>query len=318
MSSFDYFNGFSGFPDNSFHTLAEAYWENGYQTLMPSVGKAIFVPGWQMRGEKPVEHDDLLLAVNHYTENNLSLVYGPACPVVCIDIDDKDNAHDLEALTFETLGPTPLISVGNWPKRKLLYRKAEGHKFLTRRFQPILEVFGGSGQTVLEGLHPGTLRPYSWVEASPATLPLAELPEITMAHMGIFERAVLRWMQHKGLKHSERPGAFGKEASAMSGPVADMLAQMRMERASTKTPQEFIGCITTHVQKMRPGNRHHIMTATVAAMVRREWSDSRIFEFLRKPYIDKFGDHFSLRTNKVTKAITSARTRVDKWAPQFH
>lgn len=314
-----YYSGFSGFPA-LFHQSAEDYWNNGYRTLMPANGKAAFMRNWQLRGEQPICLDDLLTACEHYRNHNLSLVYGPACPVIAIDIDSKEYAEEIESLAFEALGATPLISIGNYPKRKLIYQKQNAQKVLSRRYRPVVDLFGHNGQTVLEGIHPNTKRAYQWDSESPATVPVEQLPVATEGALEVFQRALVNWMREKNIIDIARPGAFGRDAAFGTGFLTDDLAKMRMERASCNTPQEFTACVTRHLKAMDPalGNRHGIMTVTVAAMVRRGWTDEHIMHVLQTHYIDRFGDHFSARTNKVVKAINSAREKAKRWQPQFH
>jgi len=301
-----------------FHQKLSSYWYNGYRTLMPADGKAIFVKGWPSRGSIPITEAELAPSEAYYRRHNLSVVYGPACPIIAIDIDSKSHASDLELLAFEALGATPLISIGDYPKRKLIYAKVDGQEYHTRRYQPYVEIFASTGQTVLEGIHPGTGKPYSWITQSPADTPLSEVPQVTANQLHVFERALFGWMREKGLVLWNQPGMIGRNASDASGKNGTLLAQMRMERKSCETKQEFIACVTRHLKQMDPAksNRHSIMTATVAAMVRRDWSDERIMPLLQKHYIKRFGDDRSLRTNKVIKAITSARRR-QTWQPQY-
>ena len=313
-TNYDY-SGFSG-NETMFHQKLSLYWHNGFRTLMPADGKAIFVKGWPSRGSIPITEAELAPSEAYYRRHNLSVVYGPACPIICIDIDSKEHANDLELLAFEALGPTPLISIGDYPKRKLIYAKVDGEEYKTRRYQPFLEIFASTGQTVLEGIHPGTGNPYTWVTQSPADTPLSEVPKVPASRLHVFERAVFGWFREKGLVLGEQPGIIGRNQSGASGTNCILLARLRMERKSCETKQEFIACITRHLKSMEPGTRHSIMTATVAAMVRRDWSDERIMALLQKHYIKRFGDDRSLRTNKVIKAITSARRR-QTWQPQY-
>lgn len=284
---------------------------------MPSEGKKIWIKGWQHRGHVPIVEAELEPAAAFYNRHNLSVVFGPACPIIAVDIDSKDHAHDLEALVVEALGATPLISIGDYPKRKLIYAKVDGDVYESRRFQPFIELFCNSGQTVLEGIHPKTNKPYSWVTQSPADTPVSDLPKVSAKQLNVLERAIFGWMRENGYALGTKAGVIGRGQSYQTGEQADLLAQMRMERKSCETQQEFIACITRHLKAMEVGTRHCIMTATVAAMVRRDWSDERILALLQKHYMKRFGDDRQLRTKKVLKAITSARRRTT-WQPQYH
>jgi len=302
---------YSGFSGNSclFHHRAIQYWDNNYRTIMPADGKAIYLKGWPLRGEMPASREEVEQGVAYYQRHNLALVYGPACPVVTIDIDSKEHAVDLETLTVEALGATPLVSIGNYPKRKLLYRKAPGFNYPTKRFQPWMEVFSSKGQTILEGIHPSTSKPYTWVSQSPADTPVSELPQVTTRQLNILEEAFYGWLREKNIVEVEKPGVNGLRNFHHTSWKSDELTAMRAERSFCNTPQEFRACVIRHLKKMRPGTRHQIMTVTVNAMVNRGWGDEHIMSVLGKYYIQKFGDDRSLRTNKVVKAITSARRR---------
>ena len=302
---------YSGFSGDSclFQHKAIQYWHNSYRTLMPADGKAIFIRDWPLRGEMPATLDEIEQGVTYYQRHNLALVYGPACPIVCIDIDSKEHAIDLETLTVEALGATPLVSIGDYPKRKLLYRKAPGFNYPTKRFQPWMEVFASKGQTILEGIHPTTCKPYTWISQSPADTPVSELPGVTTRQLSILEEAFYGWLREKNITIVTKPGAGGSLTSYTPSWNSDEITAMREERSRCKLPHEFRECVIRHLKKMKPGTRHQIMTVTVNAMVNRGWGDDHIMSVLGKYYIQKFGDDRSLRTNKVVKAITSARRR---------
>ena len=296
-----------------FHEIAEDYFEQGVQTLMPAVGKAVFVKGWQLRGECAISLDDLLCATEHYTEHNLSVVYGSACPIIAIDIDltDAAQADGLEELVFEVLGGTPLVSIGNAPKRKLIYAKADGWaQYRSRKFRPVVEIFADSGQTILEGIHPDTKRPYTWRGPSLADVPVWELPKVTTSRMALLETAITEYIAEVGLDQPQSPmGVMRADRTrpAWQGSLDDELARMKMERRSASTPAELRATIISHVDEMQPGNRHAILMTSVAAMVHAGWTDDEIWAVMLPRYIERFGDHHDLRTNKVLKAIQSSR-----------
>ena len=305
-----------------FHEIAEDYFEQGVQTLMPAVGKAVFVKGWQLRGECAISLDDLLCATEHYTEHNLSVVYGSACPIIAIDIDlmDAAQADGLEELVFEVLGGTPLVSIGNAPKRKLIYAKADGwDQYSSRKFRPVVEIFADSGQTILEGIHPTTKRPYTWRGPSLADVPVWELPKVTTSRMALLETALVDYIAEVGLM----PSPMGtmradRTRAAWQGSINDELARMRMERRSASTAEELRATLISHIDEMQPGNRHAILTVTVAAMVHAGWTDDEIWAVMIPRYIERFGDHHDLRTNKVFKAIqNSRRTEGLQWSQKL-
>ena len=293
-----------------FHEIAENYYNQGIQTLMPAVGKAVFVKGWQLRGECAISLDDLFCATEHYTEHNLSVVYGSACPIIAIDIDltDATQADQLEELVFEVLGGTPVVSIGNAPKRKLIYAKADGwDQYRSKKYRPVVEIFADSGQTIFEGIHPDTKRAYSWRGPSLADTPVWELPKVSSSRMALLETALVDYIAETGLMR-EPMGVMRADGSRPAPTnLGDQLARMKMERRSASTPEELRAVIISHVEEMEPGNRHAILTTAVPAMVHSGWTDDEIWEVMLPRYIERFGDHYDLRTNKVIKAINSAR-----------
>lgn len=104
---------------------------------------------------------------------------GVACGrVVAIDIDllDGQAAHVIEQLARDMLGDTPLVRVGLWPKRMLIYRTAK--PFAGFKKHP-LEVLARGQQFVAYSVHPGTGKPYAWPQEDLAGVHLDDLPEVT-------------------------------------------------------------------------------------------------------------------------------------------
>ena len=304
-----------------FHETATDYFENGVQTLMPSAGKVPVIKGWQTRGECAICLDDLLIATEHYDSHNLSVVYGPACPIITIDIDlmDPTHADELEALVFEVLGGTPVVSIGQAPKRKLVYAKADAwDQYESRKYRPVVEIFASSGQTVFEGMHPKTRRPYTWRGRSLADTPVWELPSASTSRMALLETAIVDYIAETGLGAAAVvPMGNTEVRSVWQGEESHLLARMRMERRSASTPHELRNVIISHLKEMGQGTRHTIVTACIAAMVHAGWTDAEIWAVMTPFYIVRFGDD-NHRTDKVQKAIhSSRRTEGLQWSQKI-
>jgi len=90
-------------------------------------------------------------------------------PAVDIDVDDADMAARLEKFVKRELGPAP-ARVGRPPRVVLPYRLAEDQVMTKRRINLIgpngdphaIEFLGSGQQYVVEGIHPATLKPYTW------------------------------------------------------------------------------------------------------------------------------------------------------------
>lgn len=108
----------------------------------------------------------------------------PCGTIVGIDIDilaDAEVAQQIEKLAREMLGDTPLVRIGNAPKRLLVYRTDA--PFAGTKKHPI-EVLAEGQQFVAYGIHPDTEKPYTWPDENPSDVDISRLPLITeeMAH----------------------------------------------------------------------------------------------------------------------------------------
>lgn len=111
--------------------------------------------------------------------------------VAAVDIDARvpERADAMEAVAREALGDTPLLRMGRWPRRVLLYRCRE--PVVTVRWQD-LEVLGLGCHVLAYGIHPRTGKPYTWGAAGePARTPIAELPCIGNEDVERFMRGAI-------------------------------------------------------------------------------------------------------------------------------
>ena len=90
--------------------------------------------------------------------------------------------------TEQMLGTTPLVRIGRAPKTLLGFRceKDPFRKLSTGTFvmpdgsEAKVEILADGQQFVADGIHPDTGQPYLWPAGSPETVPLAEVPPITL------------------------------------------------------------------------------------------------------------------------------------------
>jgi hypothetical protein len=101
---------------------------------------------------------------------------GIACgtKVIGIDIDETDaeEAARFHQIALEVLGDTPLVRIGQFPKRLLVYRARE--PINTMRCG--VEVLGCGSKFVAFGIHRETEKPYYWPEDSPTDTDIGALP----------------------------------------------------------------------------------------------------------------------------------------------
>ena len=103
-----------------------------------------------------------------------------------VDVDvlsDAELAHRVQALAVQHLSCTPLIRVGRWPKRLLVYRKQPG-TIRSVSFKAAsgngdgIEILSDGKNFVMHGVHAETGQPYHWIgecnplEDTPLSAPL--------------------------------------------------------------------------------------------------------------------------------------------------
>jgi hypothetical protein len=104
----------------------------------------------------------------------------PCGEVVAVDIDllDPAVAAQVEEIAAGVLGASPVVRIGQAPKRLLVYRTDE--PFRAIRAHPI-EVLGLGAQFAAYTIHPGTGRPYAWPVEELVDVHVADLPTTTEA-----------------------------------------------------------------------------------------------------------------------------------------
>jgi hypothetical protein len=194
---------------------------NGYPPL-PAKGKAVHLPGWT---NLVVTAEMIQVWPQHkkwgsYTNTGILTRDTPALD---IDIKDETLADDLEAFTrgyFNGAGRL-LRRIGEWPKRALLFRTdvpfpkmsakfiAPGRKFIDPKTGKDhvhkLEILCDGEQLIADGIHPDTLKPYTWNDHTPWEVPAAELMLLTEDQARRWLKAATELLVARGWQHvSER------------------------------------------------------------------------------------------------------------------
>ncbi|MFM2090835.1 MAG: hypothetical protein RLZZ127_1324, partial [Planctomycetota bacterium] len=116
---------------------------------------------------------------------------GIACGTVVgidIDITDAASATAVERLARARFGETPLLRIGQAPKRLLVYRAAEPFPSIQRAN---IQILARGRQFLAYAIHPVTARPYEWPDESPLDVDLASVPAVTFEAVQAFlEEAV--------------------------------------------------------------------------------------------------------------------------------
>ncbi|HEY4232208.1 MAG TPA: bifunctional DNA primase/polymerase, partial [Lacipirellulaceae bacterium] len=107
-----------------FARLAEKMIDNGYDSVVPVLPgqKNPRYNGWTAGCYKPTNLRFLENHVRQFPSDSIALPCGRLTIGIDIDSDDAAMSHALQTLAFEELGETPLIRIGRWPHRMLVYR----------------------------------------------------------------------------------------------------------------------------------------------------------------------------------------------------
>ena len=160
-----------------FKTFAPAVFANGYTPLpIRPRTKMTRLPRWQFLCGRSLRPSKLQGFVAKYPCDSVGLACGA---IIAIDIDslDETRAGILQGVAEEILGPTPLLRIGRYPKRMLIYRSADPSP-RTQRLGDI-EILGNKAYVLAFGIHPQTGRPYEWTGgASPVDLRRDQVPAV--------------------------------------------------------------------------------------------------------------------------------------------
>jgi hypothetical protein len=167
-------------------TLRQTYWRNGYRPV------PVYTRQKRPRGNGWLA--DALqnppVGATRWPEI-VALSTGLATgPLAGFDVDVLIQAV-VDRIVWETeqmLGTTPLVRIGRAPKTLLGFRCEPDpfRKLSTGTFvmpdgsEAKVEILADGQQFVADGIHPDTGQPYLWPAGSPETVPLAEVPPITL------------------------------------------------------------------------------------------------------------------------------------------
>jgi hypothetical protein len=149
---------------------------------LPLNGKRPLMEGWARLGDV-TEHEIRRWTRTRPAETNTGVLTRTS-PAFDIDLLDPEAAEAVERLArerFEESGVFP-VRFGNLPKRAILFRCDEPfEKIAVELVGPSgtdgekLEFLANGQQLVVDGIHPDTLRPYSWQGGRPGDIRRADL-----------------------------------------------------------------------------------------------------------------------------------------------
>jgi hypothetical protein len=169
-------------PGRWYATLAPMLVRHGYAPV-PCTGKRCFEPRWQ--STTPSEPRIAAWCRTH-ASHGVGIVLH-SLVAIDIDADDRGLADRLDAAALEMLGEAP-VRIGQWPRRARLYR-SDG---TIATSDGAVEIRTGARTLNVFGPHPNTRKPYTWLGASPMTVPAAELLQIQAQQVAAFRADLAR------------------------------------------------------------------------------------------------------------------------------
>jgi hypothetical protein len=179
--------------------------------------------GWNTA--RPARHQIISL-IRTFPESAIGVAVPDTAFIVDSDILDESVQAKVLKGAFATLGRPQMMRVGRWPKFMLFYGCAPG-TLRSRKLHPI-ELFSGSGQVVVGGIHHATRQPYSWSCVTPWMLsPAAITPAVTLDQVNAFLAAIEPAVSGMKQKMARRYGPSGAHRFG-----ADVLQAFREEFAA--------------------------------------------------------------------------------------
>ena len=217
--------------------LRRRIWANGFRPLevwgpdqlVDDKGEPLNKPGKQPRGrwiEKAkqdppgatCEQPDLRAL-------NTGILCGEIVIGIDADITDQELLDKVVEIIEASLGPTPLVRIGQAPKVLLVYRPEEPFRkiktpelFLPDGQKLQVEVLAEGQQFVGDGIHPITKEPYRWLDESPETVHVSTLPIVCEKTVRNVIKDIEQLLLDAGAKPKRKSnGAAGNETPPGTG-----------------------------------------------------------------------------------------------------
>jgi hypothetical protein len=244
--------------------VRQALVDRGF-TPIPVAGKAPSFKSWQNVGN--VTSSMLVAWGRNWPRATNTGILTRVTPTIDIDVLNEPAAIAVEQLVRERFDERGYIlsRIGRAPKRAVLFRTLEPFAKLTTSFVSTdaekIEFLCDGQQVVAHGIHPGTLKPYSWFGGDPTIIAYDELPYISP-----------------------------EEAAQLQSDVTELLvrdfgyvvAAGRAARKGNGTPQDHAGDWQALTDSISAGNDLHASTRDLAAkMARSGMNGGAIVNFLR-------------------------------------
>jgi hypothetical protein len=193
------------------------------------------------------------------------------------DIIDRAANEVVWQIMTEVLGPPPMTRVGQLPKWLVIYAALPG---LSSRRLPGLDLYCGSGQNAMFGLHHKTRRPYRWSERNPLNTRSVDVRPCVSPQQ--YDRFAARVIASGVLPGSPKnTTVVSKSTGASTDHVPSVMAQRLNElcdqcgglvRPGVRQLIEEIGAAGC--------GRHNALVTVCGKLVQLRWNERQVIDFL--------------------------------------
>ncbi len=165
-------------------------YDHGWAPIPLASGNKNPVARWKgWNNTRPLREHIQRLA-RSFPESAVGIAVPPNVFVVDADILDESIQREVVRAARDTLGKPRMLRVGRWPKLMLWYGTEQPGELRSRKLHPI-ELFSGSGQVVVSGIHHHTGRPYGWGRTVPTVVSPADIePKVSQVQVNAFLAAI--------------------------------------------------------------------------------------------------------------------------------
>ena len=194
-----------------------------------NAGKRPPMTGWQTHCRAATPQTIASWRQRYSDSTNTAILCGHV--IACDnDVLVPEVAKQLEELRLKVLGSTPLCRVGRAPKMLSVYRaeavfaKAQSQLFYfgdglqDKEVCGRVEILAEGQQFTAFGIHPGTKKPYEWLDGTPLTVSAAGLPAVTSEQVNLYIAEAEKLIRAEGGRtEAEINGRHETEGNAAAG-----------------------------------------------------------------------------------------------------
>ena len=236
--------------------------------IIPVHGKRPVIPYWSQYSDIPPSKYEVKKWSEKYRDENIGLVLGGSSGIIAIDIDldDEDLSTAIQNAIHETVGTTPIIRFGRYPRAVMLFKGLD----IKTSVGPV-EFLSTGRQVVIFGKHPLTKKDYWYSDFSPLEIEPESLPSLSLCCIDKVKKIIQpllpkkEWNGHTNVGDTDYFEALKDQRKALT-------AYKRRAK------------ICEQLQGAEPGNLHNTLVSCVAALASDGCSPQRIKQIVEHNY----------------------------------